>query len=575
MIEAGFSRSLFSMSPFAKKPSKKIYILLLTLCVIPCGCMVKYNPTKPKLPESNSWKTKSQQTDNPLAKPEETSYYNTSVSKWWTIFDDPLLTKYEEEGLLANPTVQISLTRVQESEAQLGIVRSEQFPALNLFTGYSRQRVSKSIQQNQISSFQSGGAAGPSTSSTSANSSTKTTTTSPPLLPGGKPTKTTTIANTKTNSTTTVTPATPTQPKIITHFTTLQVLPEFSYEVDLWGRYSQQTKAAQEQLYAQEYDLKASLLTLTTDIANAYFNICTLDDQIDVLERTIKTRKTSYDLNKAQFDSGIINALNVALANVEYTQAQADLEDAKRQRTVYENALAILLGKVPSEFQCPKTTLPKNLPVIPPVFSAEVIRQRPDLCALERLIESNRWSVGVAKTNFFPALTLGGSYGYESNRTSSLFKWKNHVWSFTADALTPIFNGFLNVSQYELAVAQYKDALAQYINAIFTSFQEVDDSLVNLQQRQKSQKFLSEKLVSSKEALRIATLRYKMGVIDYFDVINEETTELQTELNVIQIQNLRIFDTIALIKSMGGTWNTGTEPKETQEVEKLPPFPIS
>ncbi len=532
--------------------------------------MIRYNPNKPKLPESEEWKTKPQHAEKKLEKPNESMYYNTAVSKWWVIFDDPLLSQFEEEGLLANPTVQISLARVQESEAQLGIVRSEQYPTINLDLNYTRQRESRSILQNQINSFQATQPTntGPSTSSTITQSNTTTTT------PGMPPVTT----NTVTNSTTTVTPSGTSRTsgaRIKTHFTTLSVLPEFSYEVDLWGRYAQQTKAAQEQLYAQEFDLKASLLTLTTDIANAYFNICTLDDQIDVLERTIKTRKTSYDLNKAQYDSGIINELNVALANVEYTQAQADLEDAKRQRSVYENALAILLGKAPSEFKCPKTTLPKNIPIVPPVFSAEVIRQRPDLCALERLIESTRWSVGVAKTNFFPNVTIGGWYGYQSNRWSSLFKWKNHVWEFAADALTPIFNGFLNVSQYRLAVAQYKDALSQYINAIFTSFREVDDSLINLQQRQKSQKFLEEKLVSSKDALRIATLRYKMGVIDYFDVINEETTELQTELNVIEIQNLRVFDTVALIKSMGGTWDNEIITKENPNTEKLPPFPIS
>ena len=186
--------------------------------------------------------------------------------------------------------------------------------------------------------------------------------------------------------------------------------------------------------------------------------------------------------------------------------------------------------------------------------------RRPDIAAAERAVFAANAEIGVARSAFFPAVTLSASGGFESATLASLPEWSSRVWSLGAAASQTIFNAGLlpAVAQYRAA---YNSSVAQYRQSVLNAFQEVEDNLVALRVY-KTQIHQQEVAVnSSQKYLNLAQYRYKLGIDSYLDVITAQNTLLNNRQTLANLYSSQMMVAVQLIENLGGGWNASELPK--------------
>ncbi|HSI96111.1 MAG: efflux transporter outer membrane subunit [Methylophilaceae bacterium] len=339
-----------------------------------------------------------------------------------------------------------------------------------------------------------------------------------------------------------------------------------SYEVDLIGRLSDDSRAAKLDAAAQEAAYRSVLLALQADVAQQYFSIRSLDSELAILEKTIALRREEVRLVQVRFDMGDTSELDVAKARTELSIVQAEAESVKRVRAQQEHALAILLGKAPAQFTLAPAPLQPATVIVPAGLPSELLERRPDIAQAQRQLAAASARVGVAKAAFFPKLVLTGSGGYASNELSDLFKWSSRSWLLgpllgTALSL-PIFDGGRNKANLARADAGYETQVANYRQQVLVGFQEVENNLSALRTLDRQIGFQDEAIASARQASHLAEVRYSNGSASYFEVIDAQRTSLAAERAQSQSMGQRSVASVGLIRALGGGWGAPTAEEE-------------
>lgn len=339
-----------------------------------------------------------------------------------------------------------------------------------------------------------------------------------------------------------------------------------SYEVDLIGRLSDESRAAKLDAAAQEAAYHSVLLALQADVAQQYFSIRSLDSELAILEKTIALRREEVRLVQVRYDMGDTSELDVAKARTELSIVQAEAESVRRVRAQQDHALAILLGKAPAQFTLAPEPLRPVTVIVPAGLPSELLERRPDIAQAQRQLAAASARVGVAKAAFFPKLVLTGSGGYASNELSDLFKWSSRSWLLgpllgTALSL-PIFDGGRNKANLARADASYESQVANYRQQVLVGFQEVENNLSALRTLDRQIGFQDEAIASAKTASHLADVRYRNGSASYFEVIDAQRTRLAAERAQSQRLGERAIASVGLIRALGGGWGARTAAEE-------------
>ena len=347
--------------------------------------------------------------------------------------------------------------------------------------------------------------------------------------------------------------------------TVLRTPLDLSYEIDLWGRVRRSVEAGTAQYQASKADLQNILLTLQSDVSRNYFNLRSLDAQLDLLRRTVELRRRNLQLVTSLFDNGQVGRLDVARAETELANAQAETAALNRRRVSTEHALAVLIGEPVANFKLPLP--PPNLEARPPLVTAGIpstlLERRPDIAAAERRMIAANARIGVAKAAFFPAINLTGSAGYASNELSQLFEWDNHTWSLGPFISLPIFDAGRNRAQLAQAEAAWMEAVALYRQQILVAFREVEDALSDIRILGEQAEAQQRALDAARQAADLSGKRYRAGLVSYLEVVVSERTALATEFLANQVLEQRFQASVSLIKALGGGWeSSGIEAQE-------------
>jgi multidrug efflux system outer membrane protein len=424
------------------------------------------------------------------------------IENWWDLFEDDRLNDLESQAIVNNPQLQLALERVLEARATAGIARSDLFPQLNLNPSYSNTETLFKLY---------GVPAG--------------------IIPGLK--------------------------QIIRVHEFVYALPAtLSYELDLWGKNRSLYQSALYNAQAQEAAYGVALLSLTADLASFYYNLQTLDAQIEVLQKTVLLRQRSLKLNRSRYGSGISGGIDVSSAELELSNTEAELEDTKRQRTLFENAIATLIGIPASDFCLEKRPLSGEPPLVPAGLPSTMLFQRPDIAEAERGMASEHAQINVAYASFFPAISLTGTLGYLSPDLKQFMTWKSRYWSYGANGSQFLFDAGKRCSEVEVAWARFHQAEASYQQTVLTAFQEVEDALNNLDWEKKQHESLLRSVRAASQTLHYSNRRFTNGIVDYYEVIDSERSDLNAQLSAINVQGQRFQATIQLIKALGGGWIT-------------------
>jgi NodT family efflux transporter outer membrane factor (OMF) lipoprotein len=335
-----------------------------------------------------------------------------------------------------------------------------------------------------------------------------------------------------------------------------------SWELDLWGRIRNSVKAAAGQAQASAADLENTKLAAQAELASDYFQLVGQDSQIKLFDDTVNDYSNSLQLTEVLFKTGIDSDQDVAQAETQLETTESQASNLRILRATLEHAIAVLIGQPPSTFSIAPMPANVNPPFIPVAIPSQLLERRPDVAAAERAVFSANAEIGVARSAFFPAVTLSASGAFESSTLGlALFHWGNRVWSLGAGASQAIFNAALPpaLTQYR---AEYDGTVAQYRQTVLTAFQGVEDNLATLRilkiQIQQQQVAVD----SSQKYLNLALYRYKLGIDSYLDVITAQTTLLTNRQTLDNLYTSQMTAAVTLIEDLGGGWDAKELPKD-------------
>lgn len=470
-------------------------LIRISVFLILAGCRIgpAYHPPEPYAP--SDWKGLSH-SDSPVPQ----------VCNWWEIFDDPVLNDLEEQAIINSPNLYIALEHVEEARALAGVSKADLYPQFNLNPNFS----------NTVTLFKLNGLS------------------AIPLL-----------ANT------------PIQDIIRVREVQYNLLTNVNYELDLWGKIRSDYESSLFHAEAEAWGYYSSLLTLTTDLANSYFALRTLDSQINILELTLKDRSVNLLLNQSRYEKGIASYIDVTEAELDFTNTESDYIDTVRQRRLQENMIAALIGLPASTFSLAPNPLTQSAPpAIPAGVPSDILLQRPDIAQSERQLASEHALIGSAYASLLPSISLTAAYGYASPSLHDFLLGKSRFWSYGYNIVQTLFDGFRKVENINLAKARYGEALGSYLQNVLTAFQEVEDALNNLEYQHKQQEVLKKSVEAAIKTVNLSERRYKQGLVNYFEVVTNQRTALNTERAYASVLGLQYQSTVQLIKALGGEWNT-------------------
>jgi outer membrane protein, multidrug efflux system len=329
----------------------------------------------------------------------------------------------------------------------------------------------------------------------------------------------------------------------------------FSFEIDIWGRLRRATEASRADLLASDWNRKAVVTTLISDVATSYFSLLELDLELEIAKNTLATRSESLRLIKLQLQGGVSTLLDVRQGEQLVYGAAETIPDAERQIEQTENQISFLLGKNPASISRGHLlTEQQTPPEVPAGLPSSLLERRPDIQAAEQSLVSANASIGVAKAAYFPQITLTGEFGYQSTALANLFSGSRRIWSFIPQITQPIFEGGRLTSGVELAEAQQRSALAQYEGAIQAGFRDVSNALVQFQ-RIREIRVQRELLVTAlQDRKRLAYMRFRGGVDTMLNALQADQDLFVAELSLAQVKRDDLLSLVQLYKALGGGW---------------------
>jgi multidrug efflux system outer membrane protein len=331
---------------------------------------------------------------------------------------------------------------------------------------------------------------------------------------------------------------------------------DLSYELDLWGRVRRQLESARATQQAVADDVEAVRLAIAAEVAADYFTIRALDAERRVLTDSIAAYCKSLELTRNRRASGLVSDLDVAQAETVLKTAEAQVPALELTRAQFEHALAVLTGQAATTFWLIEAPLETEPPVIPAELPSALLERRPDIAAAERRMAAANAGIGVAKAAFFPTVRFNGLAGFQSIDAGTLFNWPSRFWGVGPSLTLPLFEGGQRNANLRSARAGYEEDVARYRQTVLTAFAEVEDNLA-------AQRLLAEQLEreraawqSASKQLEISDIRYRGGLVSYLSVAIAQTAALERERAVARARGQQWVATVALIKSLGGSFTT-------------------
>jgi NodT family efflux transporter outer membrane factor (OMF) lipoprotein len=419
---------------------------------------------------------------------------------WWTIFQDPQLDALELQVNVSNQNLKAAEAQYQQARAALQYNRADYYPTVTAGASASRTRVSAHR---------------------------------PP-------------------------------PNSIFNGITYNdfVLPvDFSYQADVWGRVRRSVESAREQAQASAADLATVNLSMHADLAIDYFQARSLDAEERLLSSTVKQYEDALELTQSRYQGGLSSEVEVQQAKTQLDTTRAQAIDVGVLRAQYEHAVAILIGRPPAELSLPPLPLTAPPPPVPGSMPSELLERRPDIAAAERRVAAANAQIGVAKSAYYPVISLTGSGGFESSSISTLLNGPSGLWSFGLSAVGTIFDVGRRRALTNEARAAYDFQVAAYRESVLTGFQQVEDNLAAVRILENEAKTQDEAVVAAQRSLDLSVTRYTGGVTSYLEVTIAQSAALADEVTAVNILGRRMANTVLLIQALGGGWDRTSLPK--------------
>jgi len=338
----------------------------------------------------------------------------------------------------------------------------------------------------------------------------------------------------------------------------LSLTADAAFQLDFFGRLRRATEASRAQLLATEEAQHTVTLTLVSDVASAYFALLQLDLELQITRDTVKTQEGSVKLTSLRLSHGVATKLDVLQAQQVLDTASARIPDLERQIGQEEDAISILLGNYPQGVRRGRPLAEQALPPdVPPGLPSSLLERRPDIRQAEQILIAANAEIGVAKSEFFPQISLTGSGGGGFGRSSafsSLMSSQTEIWSYGAQVSQPIFRGGALRGNLRFAESQRRQALVAYQQAIQRAFGDVSNALIGYEKLHEV-RVRQEQLVGDlEESVRLSIMRYQGGTTAYLEVLDGQRSLFNAELTLAEARGNEYQSLVQLYRALGGGW---------------------
>jgi multidrug efflux system outer membrane protein len=412
---------------------------------------------------------------------------------WWHQFDDSVLNELIQIALQENKDLKIAVARIEQFVGKYVTTRAALFPQIGASTSGGMQRITE---------------------------------TGLPPVPG-------TVKN----------------PNDV-----WGVFLNGNWEIDIWGKIRRATEADRARILSSEEGRRTVILSLVAAVASAYIDLRDADREMEISRKTAEAYKESLRIFELRFKEGFSSSIEVNMIKAEYEQALSRISFYGKTIPQLEDALSILLGRNPGPIPRGKTLDELSLPFVPAGLPSSLLEQRPDIRQAEQNLIAANAQIGVAKSLYYPAISLTAAFGYSSTDLSKLFKHPAQAWSFAAPVVAPIFTAGAIRGQVKSAEALQQELVIRYQQVIQTAFREVDDSLVDQKQTKEQLEALGRRTMALREYARLAQVRFDNGYTSYLEVLDANRSLFDAELSYAQTKATLFRSLVNLYKAMGGGW---------------------
>ena len=335
------------------------------------------------------------------------------------------------------------------------------------------------------------------------------------------------------------------------------------WELDVWGRIRRTVESNDANAQASAADLEAARLSLHSELATSYFQLRVNDAQKQLFADTITAYEKSLELTKNRYAVGVVGKVDVVQAETQLLSAQAQAIDLGVQRAQLEHAIAVLIGKPPTDFSLANVESNAGaavdwkvaMPAFPVGLPSTLLERRPDIAAAERRAASANAQIGVAKAAYFPTLSLTGSAGFSSPTLANWISAPNRFWSLGPSLAETLFDFGKRGALSDQAIAAYDQAVATYRLTVLEAFQDVEDNVAALRILEQEAKVQAEAVRAARESVTLTINQYKAGTVSYLSVVTVQTALLSNERTSVGLLGRRLSATVGLVRALGGGWN--------------------
>jgi outer membrane protein, multidrug efflux system len=327
-----------------------------------------------------------------------------------------------------------------------------------------------------------------------------------------------------------------------------------AFELDLFGRVRNLTRAAQEQFFATEEAGRSTRISLIAEIATAWLQLAADRDQLAISENTLRTFAQTRELTQAQFRIGVASELEARQADTNYQAARNDIAVLRTTIAQDRNALELLVGAPVPDASLPDALGDGRATVdqLPAGLSSDVLLRRPDVLQAEHQLIAQNANIGAARAALFPTISLTAAVGTISTALGRLFDGGSFTYSGTPGVSLPLFDGGRLRGNVQLARAQQQAAVATYERTVQTAFREVADALAQRGTIGEQLSAQGQRTESANVAARLSEARYRVGVESFLNTLDSQRTAYAAQQQLVNTRLLRSTNLVQLYRSLGG-----------------------
>ncbi len=418
---------------------------------------------------------------------------------WETLFTDPLLQKYIDKALENNVDIRIALAQIKAAEAYLKQGKAAFLPTLSAGAQYTGSFPSENGQQGAM------------------------------VNATGKD-----------------------------YFNLYDLSVQLSWEADIWGKITSQKRAYRASYLQTVAAHRAVRTNLIAGVATTYYQLLAIDKQIAITQKTIATRKNSWETTLAlkKAGSGMVTSVSVAQTKAQYLDAKAILIDLEKQARLLENTLCILMGEEPHQIERTSLAEQKISTDLKVGVPMQLLHNRPDVIAAEMNYRRAFEMTNVARANFYPSLTISASGGLEAVELEDWFSLNSLFANFIGGLAAPILNHRIIQTQFEVAQVQQEQALLNFRGTLIQASKEVSDALYAYQAATQKIEIKQEEHKLLQQAVEDAQVLLVNGYANftYLEVLRAQESALGSNLQIVNARVNQLISIVNLYQALGGGW---------------------